>query len=1574
MLLYIYKNGLGKLFMNWHNFSVKNPHQEQWAFEQMSYLLFCAEFDNNIGLFRYKNQSGIETEPLEKDGVWYGFSAKFYDVSISERKKDIIEAITKAKNKNSNIESIYFYINQELSESSRTDRKKSNYEIEIEDACKNLGISLVWRVPSHFELQLALPKNKYVYDLFFNLNPTLDRLQDNVKQHNSSILNAIRTSILVGDKKIELDRTEWVKNINEKIKQGQNIILSGEGGSGKTAIIKRFYEIYSDNIPICIFKASELNINHISDLFKFDYNFSLADFFDTYSTESTKIFIIDSAEKLSEINNQTVLNDLITKLSSHTWTIIFTTRLSYLDDLRFYLNESYGLKYITLNLKQISNEELGRISNEFDIELPRNENFKDRIRNLFYLNEYVRYKSNETIDTFANFIDLLWKKKIQNIQINKHDIHIERGHCFLEIAKTRAQTGKFYNDGHDLPQEVLAGLKQDEVLGYDEKYNGYFITHDIYEEWALNRFINKTYHNSNLEDFFHVIGNTLPIRRAFRNWLSQQLLENDTKGIKKFIQNVFTNPSLEPFWKDELLVSVLLSDYSEEFFHFFEDDLLADDCLILKRILFLLQVACNDVGELHYNAKPKGEGWNVTIGFIYKHKDRFFRFFYKLVLPILYDWSQANNQGTTTRLSGLLALELLKRAELEKNFYLHNNIKEKVYEIIFLSCYEIQTELKSIFDVVIRNHLVEHNHPYNQFCSMILKKSYKSGRLIQLLPEVVISLCELFWFEKNYKKSPYGGYSFGVENYYGLHDLHSNYFPASAHQTPAWWLLNSKEFLATIDFIISFTNEAVTNYAHSNSNLDNVIETKITINGNNFSQFHSSTLWMMYRGTGNPVTPYLLQSIHMALEKFLLGLAANFDKKIVENLLLRILYKSKSSSLTSVVCSIVLAYPHKFENIALILFSSRDFFHADLSRWVAENHAKSLYSIGFGLNQIENLLYNDERLKTCEDEYRKSNLENLCLRYQFEGIKDYSNEENTKFIQTIFDILDKHNSSFIDSEEDISKSILFARMDRRKLKPEFVRDKNEIHFLTKLTEAQKLLSEASQLTNNDVYKYVGINLWSNLFRSDDYEGNKIYDENPLLALEEVKELIQDLKDNNSYEFALFNKTIPYKIFAKLIFEHSDKLSEDDRKFCKDGIVKSIQRLTLDNYDYQISDGIEECTHALPKLIELFPEETDEFIGLFILVLFNQRSLGQYKRICDYAIESIHDLWKTSPYTANQILKAYIKHKPLLNQVILELRNSPNYNNFRDEKTSARYERFQELFDKISEDKESEIILDISQLETFEIKDLEIVLQLLPNDTDDDVHIAILNKITPKIADILLKDEDGNHSDQRLYWIRLKAFERISNILLSMENDRRIDELFQPFLIHLKLNKYTSDFIERIILSEDKIQSNNNFWFIWKLLYRKIIEIFSSYNLNNRSEDSIIINYLLAWKWWGKKQTSWQSLNQENLWLYEDISNDLPNHPAVFYSITRVLYSVGSRFHEDGIDWLFNIVSVNPKLELRDLEFDTLFYLEKVLRQYIFINREKIKKDFKLKNKIIEILNFMVERASVHGYLLRENIL
>ena len=117
--------------VNWKAFELKNEKKEQWAFEEMSYILFCAEHNNRIGLFRYKNQVGIETEPITIEGKLCGFQSKYYTESIASNKKDIIDSIKKAKAKNVNISELYFYINQEFSESSKKTQKKPKYQQEI---------------------------------------------------------------------------------------------------------------------------------------------------------------------------------------------------------------------------------------------------------------------------------------------------------------------------------------------------------------------------------------------------------------------------------------------------------------------------------------------------------------------------------------------------------------------------------------------------------------------------------------------------------------------------------------------------------------------------------------------------------------------------------------------------------------------------------------------------------------------------------------------------------------------------------------------------------------------------------------------------------------------------------------------------------------------------------------------------------------------------------------------------------------------------------------------------------------------------------------------------------------------------------------------------------------------------------------------------------------------------------------------------------------------------------------------------------------------------------------------------
>ena len=80
------------------------------------------------------------------------------------------------------------------------------------------------------------------------------------------------------------------------------------------------------------------------------------------------------------------------------------------------------------------------------------------------------------------------------------------------------------------------------------------------------------------------------------------------------------------------------------------------------------------------------------------------------------------------------------------------------------------------------------------------------------------------------------------------------------------------------------------------------------------------------------------------------------------------------------------------------------------------------------------------------------------------------------------------------------------------------------------------------------------------------------------------------------------------------------------------------------------------------------------------------------------------------------------------------------------------------------------------------------------------------------------------------------------------------------------------------------------------------------------------------------------------------------------------------FFNEGIYWLYNIISAEKIDILGNLESDTLFYLEKYMRKFIYENKQLIKMDSRLKNIVIEILNWMIELASVHAYLLRESIL
>lgn len=179
------------------------------------------------------------------------------------------------------------------------------------------------------------------------------KINFNLKKHTENILNEIQTHIDFNGLFIEVDRSNDLKEIVEA--NNQVIVLSGPGGAGKTAIVKSLYtQLKEKNITFYVFKATEFGINNINEIFR-DYDFY--DFLNMHK-EKEKIVIIDSAEKLLDLNNYDPFKEFLTSLIENNWKIIFTTRNNYLEDLNFEFLEIYNITPLNLHLENIGLEEL----------------------------------------------------------------------------------------------------------------------------------------------------------------------------------------------------------------------------------------------------------------------------------------------------------------------------------------------------------------------------------------------------------------------------------------------------------------------------------------------------------------------------------------------------------------------------------------------------------------------------------------------------------------------------------------------------------------------------------------------------------------------------------------------------------------------------------------------------------------------------------------------------------------------------------------------------------------------------------------------------------------------------------------------------------------------------------------------------------------------------------------------------------------------------------------------------------------------------------------------------------------
>lgn len=317
--------------INWNSFRSKFNGREQDKFEELSYLLFCKEHGQDYGIIGYKNQTGIEKEPVNIDGKCVGIQAKYFNTKVSKNKGEMISGIRKAKRENPNLDTIYYYLNQDFSESSKKGVKDPQYKKQIENCASSIGVEIVWKTPSQLQAQLRLDNHLSIAEYFFDLKPGLIDAIMNIQQHKDPILQPIKTQIEYSGRVLKIDRSATISIIENELKLNSVLVLSGDGGTGKTAIVKELLSSCQSYISY-VFKANEFNVSSLHEFFKKWGDVTLLDFLNEHQNVPCLV-VIDSAERLSDIDDLQPFFEFFEALLKSKWCVIFTTRNRYYSDL-----------------------------------------------------------------------------------------------------------------------------------------------------------------------------------------------------------------------------------------------------------------------------------------------------------------------------------------------------------------------------------------------------------------------------------------------------------------------------------------------------------------------------------------------------------------------------------------------------------------------------------------------------------------------------------------------------------------------------------------------------------------------------------------------------------------------------------------------------------------------------------------------------------------------------------------------------------------------------------------------------------------------------------------------------------------------------------------------------------------------------------------------------------------------------------------------------------------------------------------------------------------------------------------
>ncbi len=1427
-----------------------------------------------------------------------------------------------------------------------------------------------------------------------------ERVLRALSDHSALIMGGIRATIGTA---LHLTRGRQVQEVIEKLESAQVVLVTGAAGSGKSGIAKDAIGILAADHFAFSFRAEEFASPHFDETLQRNQIPANATILGAIlAGQGRKVMLVESVERLLEASTRDAFTDLLTLVSrDKSWAIILTCRDYSADLVRACFLESARVGHTVVTIPLLDDGELHEVASVYPM-LTRplaNATLRRLLRNPYVLDKALQISWSEERplpQSEREFRALFWQEIVRVDHRSGRGMPRRREAAFVQIALRRARALTLYAGCGDIDAEVIAEFQKDSlIVSSQESAILVAPAHDVLEDWAILKWIDEQYatcHGSPRE-LSMALGTHPAVRRTYRKWVSE-LVERDSAGADGLFQAVVREAGLPAQFRDDTLVSLLRSPSSAAFLERHRDELFADEKQLLHRVIHLLRVACvTTPAWLEQTAAhtslfnvPDGPAWACVLRLVKESLAEFTATDGPLLLGLIEDWASGVWWGCPYP-DGADSVAAIAHCLLPTyDSYRSEDERKRTLQVIA----KIPKADPVHFAALLRAGLDDDERDCiaDDFREIVFEgiEGTPAGRD---LPEVVVpAATDYLLSSEDDLRNDWGYHSnLELETLFGFKSGRSHdFFPASAYRGPFLALLrhHPKDGLG---LIIAILNHSADWYAHPRVRSDYVeppSETTLTFgDGATKAQWCNGRLWGLYRGV--TVGPYVLQSLLMALERWLLELAGAHPDEL-DRALLSILRRSDTAALTAVVAGAAAACPHSACETLLVLLRSRLFVQLDRDRLVNESRAPSKLLGMMPRLDNRNKLYEDERKDADALPHRRHDLESAIANLQL-----------GPFAPRVHEVLDQLRAALPpfeeQNEEDRIWRLALHRMDVRQYtiveqasSPVVAADGRKADV-----DSQRLIRlslgglepdlEAMSAKSTAEYEAMNARLGLANWAYSVFRGEQNSNHDPA----QWRKRLAEAHAAGPINVRGLGRDGPGFVAAVSVRDHWNEMEDQERDWCIDLVCSEVERSQDSNWERMERMQRNELSADRPCAWAV-----SALLGKSISTAQMLRVRGAFAAALTHAIDEVRwyaawgigkNLWAINrTFTLRCVNAIAFEARIVQDAVDEEQRRRVSERECSEEGWVDRIEAgaanyIRELLFK-EQDIPENALQAYDGAQWFGAEATGRILAILGEAPEESVAVEAFSRAARTLVTWWDADDDRRNRDRERRQDRNHETESAHMTLLEQFMLRAAGPhaatIIEPILNATDRHpKEVHWFVQGLIEVEDRRPNTLQFWSLWKLFADKVRSATWLATIDEEHPTGgEMISAMFLGSWWKDAVRHWRSLEGHAAHVHA-LFEDLPACSIVLDDYVRFLYHVG----EQSLPAAFALVA--RRLQNGDArqmlrKSNTTFMLEVLLQRFVYGRPLELKRQSDLREAVLNLLDVLVENGSSAAFRMRDD--